>query len=84
MICIMMIRFKEVNMARLNELELAKLFANMASNGFSVYAQYDLSQEDEVFKGLIIAPGNREASLYLRRVAELITNTKGLYTKENE
>jgi len=64
--------------------ELAGILAGLSQKGFTVFAHYDLTVDDEVFKGICIYPKNKEAKAFLEETAGLITMQKGLVNKKKQ
>ncbi len=65
-----------------DELYAAKALARLKEAGCIVFAQYEYTGGEEMFKGLIISPKSREEGESLERIAEIITTRHGLAKKK--
>lgn len=66
----------------MEQIELARILANLKLNGFSIMAQYDFTGEKENFMGIWIKPVNSDSKIFLEQTADIITNQKGLVSKK--
>lgn len=68
-------------MEQKEELELANILAKLKKKGYSVFAQYDFSGGEDIFREIFITSTCKKRKTLLVRVAGLITTRKGLGEK---